>query len=130
MTSYVSEQLGFRSDVYLQDVVELGCGAAIPTLRTVEGILGSSRIPVAASARWDRTAGPRTDLGVSRQVLSEYGNMSSPSVLFALERACAGWGTRRQRRLVAHEFRGRIQRAWLPGRDRVTRGRSASGAVS
>ncbi len=39
VTSYVAEQLGLRSDVYLQDLVGLGCGAAIPSLRAVEAIL-------------------------------------------------------------------------------------------
>lgn len=39
VTSYVAEQLGLRSDAYLQDLVGLGCGAAIPALRAVDGIL-------------------------------------------------------------------------------------------
>lgn len=39
VTSYVSEQLGLRSDAYLQDLAGLGCGAAIPALRAVDGIL-------------------------------------------------------------------------------------------
>ncbi len=39
VTSYVAEQLGLRSDTYLQDLVGLGCGAAIPALRAVDGIL-------------------------------------------------------------------------------------------
>jgi alkylresorcinol/alkylpyrone synthase len=30
VTSYVAEQLGLRTDVFLQDLVGLGCGAAIP----------------------------------------------------------------------------------------------------
>jgi alkylresorcinol/alkylpyrone synthase len=33
VTSYVSEQLGLRPNTFLQDLVGLGCGAAIPTLR-------------------------------------------------------------------------------------------------
>lgn len=33
VTSYVAEQLGLRADAVLHDVVGLGCGAAIPTLR-------------------------------------------------------------------------------------------------
>ncbi len=32
-TSYVAEQLGLRTDCVLHDVIGLGCGAAIPTLR-------------------------------------------------------------------------------------------------
>jgi predicted naringenin-chalcone synthase len=39
VTSYLSEQLGLRDDAYLQDLVGLGCGAAIPALRAVDGIL-------------------------------------------------------------------------------------------
>ncbi|MDP0501285.1 MAG: 3-oxoacyl-[acyl-carrier-protein] synthase III C-terminal domain-containing protein [Verrucomicrobiota bacterium JB022] len=34
LTSYLSERLGLRADAYLQDLVGLGCGAAIPTLRS------------------------------------------------------------------------------------------------
>ncbi|KAF0094713.1 MAG: chalcone/stilbene synthase domain-containing protein [Puniceicoccaceae bacterium 5H] len=34
VTSYVSERLGLRPDAYLQDLVGLGCGAAIPALRS------------------------------------------------------------------------------------------------
>jgi predicted naringenin-chalcone synthase len=41
VTSYVAEQLGLRTDAYLQDLVGLGCGAAIPMLRSVEGILAA-----------------------------------------------------------------------------------------
>ncbi len=41
VTSYVSEQLGLRSDAYLQDLVGLGCGAAIPALRSVEALLAA-----------------------------------------------------------------------------------------
>ena len=39
VTSYVAEQLGLRSDAFLQDLVGLGCGAAIPSLRATEAIL-------------------------------------------------------------------------------------------
>ena len=200
VTSYVAEQLGLRSDVFLQDLVGLGCGAAIPSLRAVEGILAAHPDAVvacvavevcsaafyldddpgvlvsaclfgdgAAATIWRGVPGPSGlrcgsfstvhqpefrdrlrfemrqgklrnllhpsvpalagtaverlltgerarpgarpisrvvshtggrdvldaierlcvgyELGASRQVLSEYGNMSSPSVLFALERA-------------------------------------------
>ena len=41
VTSYVSEQLGLRTDAYLQDLVGLGCGAAIPMLRSAAGILAA-----------------------------------------------------------------------------------------
>jgi len=41
VTSYVAEQLGLRDDAYLQDLVGLGCGAAIPTLRSAQGLLAT-----------------------------------------------------------------------------------------
>jgi predicted naringenin-chalcone synthase len=41
LTSYVSEQLGLRSNAFLQDLVGLGCGAAIPMLRSVSHILSA-----------------------------------------------------------------------------------------
>ncbi|MCH8474668.1 MAG: stilbene synthase [Opitutales bacterium] len=39
LSSYVAERLGLRNDAFLQDLVGLGCGAAIPTLRAAEAIL-------------------------------------------------------------------------------------------
>jgi alkylresorcinol/alkylpyrone synthase len=39
VTSYVAEQLGLRADVFLQDLVGLGCGAAIPCLRAAQAVL-------------------------------------------------------------------------------------------
>jgi alkylresorcinol/alkylpyrone synthase len=41
VTSYVAEELGLRSDTWLQDLVGLGCGAAIPTLRAAEAVLAA-----------------------------------------------------------------------------------------
>ncbi len=41
VTSYVAEQLGLRTNVFLQDLVGLGCGAAIPTLRAASHILAA-----------------------------------------------------------------------------------------
>lgn len=41
VTSYVAEQLGLRPNTYLQDLVGLGCGAAIPTLRSAQGALAA-----------------------------------------------------------------------------------------
>jgi predicted naringenin-chalcone synthase len=41
LTSYVAEQLALRPNVFLQDLVGLGCGAAIPTLRAAGHILAS-----------------------------------------------------------------------------------------
>jgi alkylresorcinol/alkylpyrone synthase len=41
LTSYVSERLGLRNNVFLQDLVGLGCGAAIPTLRSASHVLAA-----------------------------------------------------------------------------------------
>jgi len=41
VTSHVAEQLGMRADVYLADLVGLGCGAAIPTMRAAHGFLAA-----------------------------------------------------------------------------------------
>ncbi len=42
LTSYVSERLGLKSDAFLQDLVGLGCGAAIPTLRAASHVLAAN----------------------------------------------------------------------------------------
>lgn len=39
VTSYLAEDLGLRPDAMLQDLVGLGCGAAIPMLRSADAIL-------------------------------------------------------------------------------------------
>jgi alkylresorcinol/alkylpyrone synthase len=41
LTSYVAEQLGLRPNTFLQDLVGLGCGAAIPTLRAASHLLAA-----------------------------------------------------------------------------------------
>jgi len=41
LSSYVSELAGLRSDAWLQDLVGLGCGAAIPALRSADALLGA-----------------------------------------------------------------------------------------
>ena len=43
LTSYVSEQLGLRPDVFALDLVGQGCGAALPNLRAAESILTAGR---------------------------------------------------------------------------------------
>lgn len=43
LTSYVSEQLGLRSDIFALDLVGQGCGAALPNLRAAESILTAGR---------------------------------------------------------------------------------------
>ncbi|MEM8549243.1 MAG: stilbene synthase [Verrucomicrobiota bacterium] len=42
VTSYVAERLDMRRDVYLNDVVGLGCGAAVPSLRAAEGLIAAN----------------------------------------------------------------------------------------
>jgi alkylresorcinol/alkylpyrone synthase len=42
VTSHVAEKLGMRDDVYLQDIVGLGCGAALPMIRAAEGFLAAN----------------------------------------------------------------------------------------
>lgn len=41
VSSYVAEQLGVRSNAFLQDLVGLGCGAAIPMLRSASHLLAA-----------------------------------------------------------------------------------------
>jgi len=41
VSSYVAEAMHLRADVWLQDLVGLGCGAAIPSLRAVHAILAA-----------------------------------------------------------------------------------------
>jgi predicted naringenin-chalcone synthase len=43
LTSYVSEQLGSRKNVFALDLVGQGCGAALPNLRAAESILAAGR---------------------------------------------------------------------------------------
>jgi alkylresorcinol/alkylpyrone synthase len=42
LSSYISERLGLRPDAWLQDLVGLGCGAAIPALRATSAILAEN----------------------------------------------------------------------------------------
>ncbi len=39
VSSYVAEQLGLRQDVFLSDLVGLGCGAALPMLRQADALV-------------------------------------------------------------------------------------------
>ncbi len=39
LSSFVAERLGMRPDAYLQDLVGLGCGAALPALRAAAGVI-------------------------------------------------------------------------------------------
>lgn len=41
VTSHVAEKIGLRETAYLQDLVGLGCGAAIPMLRSAAGFLAA-----------------------------------------------------------------------------------------
>ncbi|MDX2080439.1 MAG: hypothetical protein SFU53_06610 [Terrimicrobiaceae bacterium] len=42
LTSYVSERLGLRQGIFLQDLLGLGCGAAIPMLEAARGVAAAS----------------------------------------------------------------------------------------
>ena len=44
----MAESLGLRSDVWLQDLVGLGCGAAIPALRATSAMLAAAPDSVVA----------------------------------------------------------------------------------
>lgn len=49
VTSHLAERLGLRHDVYLADLVGLGCGAAIPMLRAAQGFLAANPGAVVAT---------------------------------------------------------------------------------
>lgn len=49
VTSHVAEMLGMREDVYLLDLVGLGCGAAIPVMRAAQGFLAAHPNAVVAT---------------------------------------------------------------------------------
>lgn len=42
LTSYVAERINLPNHAFLQDVVGLGCGAAIPTLRSADGFIAAN----------------------------------------------------------------------------------------
>lgn len=48
LTSYVAEHLGLRPNAFLQDLVGLGCGAAIPSLRAASHITAAQPAAVVA----------------------------------------------------------------------------------
>ena len=48
VSSYVAEQLGLRTNAFLQDLVGLGCGAAIPTLRAASHLLAAQPSAIVA----------------------------------------------------------------------------------
>lgn len=49
VSSHVAEKLGLRADVYLADLVGLGCGAAIPMMRAAQGFLTANPGAVVAT---------------------------------------------------------------------------------
>ena len=49
VTSHIAEQTGMRPDVYLADLVGLGCGAAIPMMRAAQGYLAANPDAVVAT---------------------------------------------------------------------------------
>jgi alkylresorcinol/alkylpyrone synthase len=50
LTSYVSERLGLRPNIFALDLVGQGCGAALPNLRTAEALLAAGRAGKVLSA--------------------------------------------------------------------------------
>jgi alkylresorcinol/alkylpyrone synthase len=48
LTSYVAERMGLRANAWLQDLVGLGCGAAIPMLRAAQAMLATQPDAVVA----------------------------------------------------------------------------------
>lgn len=42
LSSYIAEMLGLRPNTFLQDLLGLGCGAALPLLETARGILAAN----------------------------------------------------------------------------------------
>jgi predicted naringenin-chalcone synthase len=49
VSSYVAEAMEMRDDVYLADLVGLGCGAAIPVMRAAQGFLAANPGAVVAT---------------------------------------------------------------------------------
>ena len=49
VSSHVAETLGLRPDAFLQDIVGLGCGAAIPTLRCARGVIAAEPDAIVAT---------------------------------------------------------------------------------
>ncbi|MEX1048841.1 MAG: stilbene synthase [Akkermansiaceae bacterium] len=49
VTSHVAEQMGLRDDVYLADLVGLGCGAAVPMMRAAQGYVAANPGAVVAT---------------------------------------------------------------------------------
>jgi alkylresorcinol/alkylpyrone synthase len=49
VTSHVAQRMGMRPDVYLADLVGLGCGAAIPMMRAAHGFVAANPDAVVAT---------------------------------------------------------------------------------
>jgi len=49
LSSYISERLGLRPNSFLQDLLGLGCGAALPLLETARGLLAASPQAIVAT---------------------------------------------------------------------------------
>ena len=49
VSSYIAELLDLRPDAYLADLVGLGCGAAIPTMRAAEGYVAANPDAIVAT---------------------------------------------------------------------------------
>ena len=49
LSSYISERLGLRPNAFLQDLLGLGCGAALPLLETARGFLSANPETIVAT---------------------------------------------------------------------------------
>jgi alkylresorcinol/alkylpyrone synthase len=49
LSSYISERLGIRPNAFLQDLLGLGCGAALPLLETARGLLAANPQAIVAT---------------------------------------------------------------------------------
>lgn len=67
ISSHVAEKLGLKPDAFLQDLVGLGCGAAIPMMRAAEGLIAvkpESRVATVAVEVCSAAFYAADDLGV------------------------------------------------------------------
>jgi predicted naringenin-chalcone synthase len=105
-SSYVAEQIGLRDDVVMHDLVGLGCGAAIPTLRAASHFLAAQPQATAAvvAVEVSSTAFFLNDDPDVLISLCLFGDGASASLWCGSpERAATSWH--------AHDFRSKHQPA-------------------
>jgi len=93
VSSYVAERLGLRADCFLQDIVGMGCGAAIPSLRAAAGQLAvhpQSRVAVIAVELCSAAffLEDRGDVIISACL---FGDGAAAAVLSGADLAATGW---------------------------------------